>query len=115
MIQAANYYTTQGMGCVDRLNQNLKTNDWKHKNYSWRACHFQTLFRMILVNSWIVYKILGTVRTFPQFLSQLQQQFKEQYEIGINEEKRKKRERKNLQKINSYFYHKKIQIQNSNI
>jgi hypothetical protein len=67
VIEAANYYTIEGMGCVDRFNQNVKTNDYKHKNFSWRSCHFQTLFRMILVNSWIILKQLHN-NTFPKFL-----------------------------------------------
>ena len=58
VIEAANYYTLEGMGCVDRFNQNMKINDYKHKNFSWRSCNFQTLFRMILVNSWIIWKQL---------------------------------------------------------
>ena len=27
VAEAADYYTKEGMGCVDRLNQNLKTNE----------------------------------------------------------------------------------------
>ena len=101
---------------MDRLNQTLKTNDWKHKNFSWRSCHFQTLFRMVLANSWIVYKILRNVKlTFPQFLEKLQQQFKEQYDLGIKEEEELKRERKKEQKRNSYLGRKRNQLLNSNI
>ena len=97
--EAAENYTTEGMGSVDHLNQVIRSHDWNHKNYSWRSCHFQTLFRFALVNSWIIWKIHHGVVPFNEFLLTIQYEFKEKYILGKEERKRKITEEKLKRKM----------------
>ena len=92
--EAAHFYTTQGMGSVDRLNQTIRNYDWEHKNYSWRSCHFHTLFRFTLANSWIIYKQFNEVISFAEFLGELKTEFKKRFEEGEEKKKEVKMKRK---------------------
>ena len=83
VVEAAHYYTKVGMGAVDRLNQVLRSHDWHHKNMSWRGCHFQTIFRFILVNSWVIWKYYNGKVEYGIFVKMLRDEFIAQYEEGI--------------------------------
>jgi hypothetical protein len=114
--EAARYYTTQGMGSVDRLNQTLRNYDWEHKNYSWRSCHFHTLFRFALANSWIIYKHFNGVLSFAKFLQVLKQEFKEQFKEGEEKKKNdfKKRKLQRQEERRNEKRQKKTQINKKN-
>lgn len=92
--EAAHFYTTQGMGSVDRMNQTLRNYDWEHKNYSWRSCHFHTLFRFTLINSWIIYKHFNGSLSFSKFLQELKKEFKKKFEEGEEKKKEDQKKRK---------------------
>lgn len=92
--EAAKYYTTQGMGSVDRLNQTLRNYDWEHKNYSWRSCHFHTLLRFAFSNSWVIYKKFNGTISFSSFLKKLKMEFKKKFEEGEAEKKASQKKRK---------------------
>ena len=89
--EAAHDYSTKGMGSVDHFNQTIRSHDWEHKNYSWRSCHFQTLFRFALVNTWVIWKVLRGPAPYTELLLILQYEFKEKYLSYLSEanEKRK--------------------------
>jgi hypothetical protein len=97
--EAAHYYTTQGMGSVDRMNQTLRSHDWEHKNYSWRSCHFQTLFRFVLSNSWVIYKKMNKSIPYSQFLQSLKGEFKSKFEEVWNEKKEMKKTQQKKRKL----------------
>src|SRR5690606_20149471 len=51
-------YTQCGMGCVDTFDQNMSTVKLKYKNWSWKRFVFLTILRIIMIDSWIIYKEL---------------------------------------------------------
>ena len=83
VIEAAYYYTKVGMGAVDRMNQIIRSHDWHHKNMSWRSCHFQTIFRFILVNCWVIWKYFHGKVEYGIFIKMLRDELIAQYEEGV--------------------------------
>ena len=88
--------------------------NWYHKNFSWRACHFQTIFRMILVNCWIIWKKLHGAIAFPNFLQNLQREFKREYFKGLAERENNKKRKRREQQRNYYHNKKRKQLLTSN-
>ena len=96
------------MGSVDRMNQTIRAHDWKHRNMSWRGCHFQTLLRFDWINSWVIYKYHNGKIQYGQFLKKLQNEFISKFKEGqglkkeekIQEKKRKKWEKEKMAKQN---------------
>jgi len=74
-------YTENGMGNVDTANHNLVDGEAKHKHAGWRRTHLLTLFKFIIVNSWIIYSHLDTSRKLykqPKYIRELVDEIKMQ-------------------------------------
>ena len=65
------------------LNEELIT-----RNMSWRSCHFQSLFRFILLNSWVIWKCFKGKSRYRKFIKKLQVELVEKFKEG---QKRKKK------------------------
>ena len=115
LVEAAHYYTKVGMGAVDRFNQMLKSHDWKHRNKSWRACHFQTLLRFIFVNSWVIYKFRneGKVK-YRTFLKLLQGELIAKFHEGESLKKKASKERRRTNQAR-YARERRLREKNSRL
>ena len=49
---------------------------------SWRSCHFQSLFRFILLNSWVIFKCFKGKSRYRKFIKKLQVELVEKFKEG---------------------------------